>query len=213
MVTSGPFVFIDVETTGHDPLRRMGSSLALWHEIIDIGALIVDSCSFEVISTFSALVKPEYPERCLPGLINHYPRRAAAGEWDSAVSLAQMVDSFLRWCESAGKGNLVVPVGHNFFFDWNFLIVAFAWCGIQEDGWARCLHYTRVDTRSMAVQELWTPGTSYDPGAYSLRHNILAGVLGISPEPVPHRALNGARQSLAVFQKLAERKRGRIEIS
>lgn len=205
-----PFMFLDFETTGHDPLKREGDALVPWHEIIEIGALIADPMDFSVFGEFEQKVKPEHPERCLPDLINHYPKRAAAGEWDNSVTLAQGLALLFVWCKYSTPDGILVPGGHNFFFDWSFITVAFAQCDMDENVWRKYFHYTRFDTRSMAIQELWEPGTTYDPNLYSLRTDQLAGRLGIPPEPYPHLALNGARASFAVFKKLTELKRERL---
>lgn len=195
------FLFLDLETTGHDPVKRVDGNLVSWHEIIDIGAVMVNPASGEFVTTpFEVKVRPEHPERCLPNLINHYPARAADGEWKGAVSLAYALKMFFVWIEATPY--LPVLGGQNFFFDWSFLTVALTLCDIEEAEREKHFHYTRFDTRSMAMQELGEPWTSYDPAAYSLRNDQLANRLRISEEPVPHKALNGALQSYRVWRAL-----------
>ena len=201
-----PFLFVDLETTGHDPLRRVGDALVPWHEIIDIGAVLVVQSNLRMMSTFDTKVRPEHPERCIPDIINNYPQRAEAGEWKYATSLQSALEELLAWIRAHVPSGVVVPGGQNFTFDWSFLTVGFAWAGIPEDTWKTYLHYARLDTRSMAVQTLWDPGTPYDPGRYSLRTDALPRTIGIAPEPVPHIALNGARKAYEVFRRLQELK-------
>ena len=196
-------LFSDIETTGHDPLKRVGEHLVLWHEIIDIGALLVDQTDFSVFGTFSEKVIPEHPERCLPNLINHYPERAARGEWNNALSIEAALNKFLNFIE-AHADNAVVPGGQNWFFDWSFFSPAFAWCGIPENVWGKRIHYARFDTRSMAIQELLKPGERYNPDEFSLRNGRLLERLGIVPEPEVHEGINGARKAFEVFEKLRE---------
>jgi DNA polymerase III epsilon subunit-like protein len=201
-----PIFFTDLETTGHDPLKRVGESLVSWHEIIEIGALLADPVTLKELTSFTVKVRPQHPERCLPNLINDYPRRAAAGEWDDAVELSDAFESMFTWHGRHVTGQSV-PAGQNFSFDWLFYTVGFAECGIDESIWGRYLHYSRLDTRSMAVQALWEPGTPYNPNDYSLRNDALAMRLGIEPEPSVHEALNGARTALAVARALQHLKK------
>lgn len=207
--------FLDVETTGHDPLRLVNSRtkkklLTPWHEIIDIGCVFADERSLDVVGEFSKLIKPEHPERCITPIVNHYPERAKRGEWDNAVTLRQGVLDFLE-CIGGHKGEGVVfPLGHNFTFDWSFFSVAFALCGIEEKEWSKYLHYARGDTHAMALQELTKPDEAYNPNAFSLRSGKLQQALGLPPEPEPHLGLNGAYQAYYVFKALRELRAKRV---
>jgi len=198
--------FIDLETTGHDPLKLVTASrkqvLTFWHEIIDIGCVFAKSDTLEAIGEFETLVIPRHPERCIPDIINHFPERRAQGEWKDAIPLDEGIEKLFSACRLYGGGDVVVPGGQNWFFDWSFLTVAFALCGMDEKEWGTYLSYKRFDTASMAVEALRQPGTSLDMAAFSLRSGKLQETLGIEPEPIPHRALNGARQALEVFRKL-----------
>jgi DNA polymerase III epsilon subunit-like protein len=203
-----PFVFLDLETTGHEPVRRVGGLLVPWNEIIEVGAVAVEQGTFEESESFEAKVNPEHPERCIPDIINRYPERARDGDWDGAHGLGSTLRSFLDWCRGVSPHQPVFPIGQNPSFDWSFLTVAFVWCGIRESEWSRNLHYAHLDTRSMAVHALWQPGTPYVPSDFSLRTDALATNLRIPPEPLPHEALNGARKAAEVFRRLRERREG-----
>lgn len=196
--------FFDVETTGHDPLKLVENKLVMWHEIIEIGAIFADSETLDIRGEFGVIVKPEHPERCLPGLVNHYPERVLRGEWDKAISLDKAIKSLLVFC--GRLNNCSILTGHNLSFDWSFMSVALAYCDIMEEEWRKRFHYSRLDTRSMAVQELLLANEPYNPEAFSLRNDVLAEKLGIPKEPYPHEALNGARQSYLVYKKLRELK-------
>lgn len=202
MITRNPYplLFLDLETTGHDPLARIGDHLIPWHEVIDIGAVLVDQEGLEVVGEFQEKVRPIHPERCLPDLVNNYKERAAHGEWDGALALPDAIRQLLNFAKS--RGTVSIPGGQNFFFDWTFLTVALAWCGISEGEWRKYIHYTRFDTRSMAVQALLDPGQIYDPQEFSMRNNRLLLRLGIEPEAEVHEAINGARKAFEVFRKL-----------
>lgn len=205
--------FIDIETTGHDPLksvRLQNGDVALtpWHEIIDLGCVFVRSDTLEVVGEFQTLVIAEYPERCIPDIINHYPRRLERGEWEDALPLPDALRDFFSACQTYGRGREVVPGGQNWFFDWSFLSVAFAFCGIDEEGWRKYLHYKKFDTSSMAVQACREPGTPLDMAQFSSRSGKLQAMLGLEPEPMPHDALNGAKQAFEVFRALDALKKG-----
>lgn len=207
--------FLDLETTGHDPLKLVTlpgeeKTLKPWHEIIDIGCVFAQSDTLEQVGEFKILVKPEYPKRCIPNIINHYRERAERGEWQNAVNLDEAIRQLLDTCQTYGNEEIVCPGGQNWFFDWSFLFVAFTWCGIEEDEWKQYLGYKKFDTASMAMQELKNPGTSLNMSEFSLRSGKLQATLGIKPEPVPHRAINGARQALEVYRKLENLKRKRL---
>lgn len=207
---SSLLLFGDVETTGHDPLKLVNGELVPWHEIIDLVVLLVDPKTLRIEGTFETKIKPEHPERCLPNLVNNYLERAERGEWDAAPRLKPaMLDFFgflLNRLEARSPANMG---GQNFSFDWSFLSVAFALCGFEADWVSRYLHYSRFDTRSMAIQELREPGTPFGPGDYSIRNAMLAKRLGIEPEPPVHTAMNGALKSFEVFRRLEELKKKR----
>src|SRR3989344_905563 len=40
-VSINPLLFVDIETTGHDPLKLVNGQIVPWHEIIDFAALFV----------------------------------------------------------------------------------------------------------------------------------------------------------------------------
>lgn len=197
-----PLFFIDLETTGHDPIKRIDDKLVRWHEIIDIGGIMVDPNTLLISDTFERKVTPEHPERCLPNLVNNYPARAIKGEWDKALPIETAIDLFFKFIEQFNT--VCIPGGQNWFFDWSFLSVAFAWCKISEEKWRQHLHYTRFDTRSMAIQELLPADEAYNPDEFSLRNGHLLKQLGIKPEPKVHRAINGAMKAYEVYKKLRE---------
>jgi hypothetical protein len=203
--------FMDIETTGHDPLASVyiSDSLVLipWHEIIEFGCVFAEVPGFDIKGTYAARIIPEYPKRCLPDLINHYPERAAKGEWDHAISLKTLLQGFFHMCgKLSDEGKILIPGGQNWFFDWSFMQVAIAQNGITDAEWQKFMSYKKFDTGSMALQALWDPTTLLDMSQYSIRSGKLQQALGIEPEPIPHTALNGARQAYEVFKKLSELK-------
>ncbi|MCR4334053.1 MAG: hypothetical protein NUV60_03540 [Patescibacteria group bacterium] len=205
-----PFLFLDLETTGHDPLKRVDDTLIPWHEIIDMGWVLADSKTLQCIEEGEIKIRSEHPERCLPDLINHYPARAARGEWNTAVSLTDGLRMFLNFVTWYVAPGVAVLRGQNFFFDWNFLSTAFAWNNIsQEELQTKYFHYARLDNRSMAVQELLVPNEPFEPADYSMRNSHLLRTLNIEPEPAVHTAINGARKAYEVAVALDRVKRAR----
>ncbi len=203
-----PFLFLDIETTGHDPVKRIGNRLVAWHEIIDMGWVLAGSTDLSYIAEGEVKINPEHPGRCLLDLINHYPERAARGEWGNAVPLARGIEKLLEFVTQHVAPGVAVLRGQNFFFDWSFLSIAFAWSGIsQEELGSKYFHYSRLDNRSMAVQELLAPGTPYDPADFSMRSGRLFTELDIEPEPAVHTAINGARKAHEVAVALNKLKR------
>ena len=198
------WLFLDVETTGHDPLKRVGKRLVMWHEIIEIGAVAAESKSLQVLGRFETKVAPEHPERCLPNLINDYHARAKRGEWEKALSLSEALHAFFLFC-SACKVGPMAPIGQNFFFDWSFLSVALTQCRFDSEDLEKFFHYAKLDTRSMAIQKLMGT-TGYDPKEFSLRAGLVQKHLGIQPEPKPHTALNGAYQAYELYKALRAEK-------
>jgi len=208
--------FTDLETTGHDPLRKleyMGADFLIpWHEIIEIGCVVADADTLAVIGSFERKVMPTHPERCIPNIINHFPERLARGEWVDAFSLKEAMAAFLERLKLltrlSGKTSVTL-IGQNFTFDWAFLSVALAKCGIDESEWSKAFHYSRKDTSSMALQEVLRGEMPYDPKEYSLRGGILQKKLGILPEPEPHTALAGAHLAHHTYLRLRELRNSR----
>ena len=202
------FVFTDLETTGHEPLRQVDGTLVQWHEIIEIGVVRINPATLKVTGTFEQKIKPSHPERCVgePAKVTKYHERADGGEWNSAVSLKQGMDNLFAFLREEP-----IPIlgNQNYFFDDRFLMVALVLAGYTEDDWKNVIHYSRFDTRSMAIQELWMPGTPFNPNDWSARNKDLVKKLGVKPEPDVHGALNGARQACEIFCALEKIKRQR----
>ena len=210
--------FLDLETLGHLSLRRVQIGEETWclypnHEIIEKGAVVADPVTREIVSggEFEIKISPTGVGETLMDpeteKITHYLARKRAGEWAKAVSLQEGMRKLLEFSAQFGK---LVLGNQNFFFDWSFMIVARAVCGITEAQWGKYFHYGMFDTRSMAIQELWVPGMPFNPSDYSVRQDLLCQTLGIPPEPVPHTALNGAKTAFMVWKKLTELKEKRL---
>ena len=100
LLTEGPFVTVDIETTGCRP----GTS-----SIIELGAARIEHGA--VVDTFSMLVRPTEP---IPAAIERL-----TGISDAMVAHAPSVDEVVRAFSSFAAG--AVLVAHNHRFDLGFL--------------------------------------------------------------------------------------------
>lgn len=164
-------LFTDYETTGLDPNV---------HEIIEMGSVLCDADTLEIISEFSEKVRPLRPELASPMAlaVNGYNELG----WANADSLLEVL---VRWEHIA---NQAVFVASPVTFDYGFYQAA-----LEKTGRKSNMNYHRLDVGSMAFP-LIQP--------YQLSLEKLCLVLGIQPEPAPHRAINGAMREYLVVKTL-----------
>lgn len=170
-----PIAICDFETTGLDP--RI-------HEIIEIGMLVVDQKTFEVIDQMDVRVKPEHLETASPRAmqVNGYNPKDWKDAWDLKVSM--------KILSSKAKG--AIFCGQNVTFDWGF-----ADEGFHKTGIVNLMDYHRIDIFTMSWM-LLKDKIQY----YNLKS--VSEYLGVEPEPEPHCAFNGAVNAFQVLQKLIE---------
>jgi len=168
-----PFAVVDIETSGDDELK---------HEILEIGLLVVRQKGFEVIDSGSWLIKPHHIENSIPAALskngyNDY-------DWQDAKELSEIMPIFSQKTQNA------IFTSFNVSFDWPFIKNAFRITGAPN-----LMDYHRLDILTLA----WAMG-----GDSLERFNLKAvsEFFGISPEPDPHRAINGAEAALNVLRKL-----------
>lgn len=166
---------VDVETTGLDPEL---------HEIIEIGMVVFDSKTFEIINTVEVKVKPERPEDGAPEAykVNGYNEE----EWAEAGTLEQAM-GILR---AAGSGS--VFCAQNMIFDWEFLKAAAVKTGIPLP-----FMRMRLDLVSIAYAR-----HHRDISKFNLK--ALCEFLGVEPEPDMHRALAGAMAEYHCFRRMLQ---------
>lgn len=171
-----PLAITDYETTGLDPDV---------HEIIEIGLVVIDQSTLKTISELNLKVRPEHIETATPKAleINGY----AEEDWRGACSLYEAMQ---QYASHVGDAMLLA---HNMGFEWSFTRAAFKITGIADP-----MDYHRSDTFTNALESLRYSGLE--------KFNLVkvAEFLGIEPEPMPHRAINGARQAVDVYRKLRE---------
>ncbi|MEK7600679.1 MAG: 3'-5' exonuclease [Patescibacteria group bacterium] len=169
-----PFAITDVETTGLD-VRR--------HEIIEIGLVVVDQKTFQVIDELDLKVQPAHIETAEPGAlkVNGY----VPEQWTAAVPLAEAMKQY------SAKTRDAIFCAWNITFDWQFIEEAFRSTGVRDS-----LDYRRIDIPSIAWEKMRHKQIA------KFRLSGFAEELGIPPEPEVHRAINGARLATDVFRKL-----------
>lgn len=164
----------DIETTGLDFKT---------HEIVEIGLLVVDQSSFEIVDSLDVKVRPEHigtaSESALT--LNGYNEF----DWKDSISLNDAMSLY-----SLKTANAIF-CAHNVTFDWSFIMEAFRVTGVENK-----LDYHRLDLYTMAWLILRNSGLE------RFKLNKIASFLEIEEEPVPHRAIKGARTACEVLKRL-----------
>ncbi|MDQ5890043.1 MAG: polymerase subunit epsilon [Patescibacteria group bacterium] len=176
--------FVDVETTGFDPIKN---------EIIELGAIIVRQVpgengrgpKLEIIHELEYKVKPRRLETADPQAlrINGYNE----GDWLFAADLEQVMKDFAE--KTAGA----TFVAHNMAFDLRFIDQAFVESGVENK-----MHYGKLDTISIAFARLY-----HHEKAQAFSLGALSELLGITNSKA-HTALADARATMEVYKKLLE---------
>jgi len=172
-----PLAITDVETTGLD---------FKIHEIIELGLLVVNQKTLEVVDEFETKIKPANIETAEPKALqlNGYNEQ----DWVNALDLGYVMGVYSK------KTREAIFLAHNVTFDWSFIFEAF-----RKTNAANLMDYHRVDLFTCA----WAKASRL-PGLKKFNLDELCKYFGIPPEPVPHRAINGVRNELKVLKKLLE---------
>lgn len=169
-----PIAFTDVETSGLDFVK---------HEILEIGLVLVDQKTGEITDTLNIKVRPEHIETANPEAlkVNGY----SEADWQDAVSI---VEAIVLYGEKAKDA---IFCSHNVTFDWSFIAEAFKKAGLKSP-----LDYHRLDLFTL----IWAKAKDSNIESFSL--SKVARFLGLPEEPLPHRAINGARTAHEIFKTL-----------
>ncbi len=175
-----PIAMTDVETTGLD-VRR--------HEIIEIGLVVVDQKTFEVLDTLDVKVIPSHIETASPqsSLVTGY----RPDHWEGAVSLKEAMTQY------AAKTRGALFASWNITFDWQFVEEAFRLTGVRDG-----TDYHRLDVPSIAWMFF------RDRGLETFRLEKVCEFFGIPPEPSPHRGINGAMKAYEVLRRIVNMEKG-----
>src|SRR3989344_7910336 len=169
-----PIAMTDLETSG---------SIFGVHEILEIGLVVFDQKTFEILDTLDVKVRPEHIENAVPVALERNGYKPE--NWKEAVSLAEAMKIY------GAKTKGAMFCAYNATFDWGFINNAFYTTGTKDE-----MDYHRLDLLSIA----WERGMK-EKDKWSLK--TACEMFGVSPEPDPHTALNGAMTAYELFKKLA----------
>lgn len=161
-------IIIDLETTGLDPFK---------HEIIEIGAIDVDTGETFEVKVHPIRIKEAEPEAMR---VNGFDAEEWANEAFMLTNALYLLNQFV------GNGRPAV-MGYNVSFDRAFLERAYV-----ESHMKYPFHYLHLDLMTLA----W----------YRFRKTLslknVCEALDIEPEANVHRALAGAKCAYEVYKKL-----------
>lgn len=169
--------FIDIETTGTDPLK---------HEIVELACLLAkrnEDGSYTELETFECKVKPEHIETADKEAlrINGYDEST----WLFAHTQQEALKLVSEKCDGC------VMVAQNVSFDYSFLAVAFSKYGVKDP-----FFYAKLDTIPMAYLRF-----RKDPDMTSFTLRSLAEKYGIKNEKA-HTAMADIRATFEIFKKI-----------
>ena len=170
-----PIAITDIETTGTDP--RV-------HEIIEIGLVLVDQPTLNVISTYEVKIKPEHLELAQPRALEVNGYKEA--DWRGALTLKAALESYAALTHEAAF------LAHSVTFDWPFMEE-----GFRKTGVTQTMDRHRLCNMTLA----W--GLLRQKGLVHVNQKEVAQFLGIEPEPDVHRAINGAMLAYRILRKLS----------
>lgn len=189
-----PLVVIDVETSGLDPAR---------HGIIEIGAVLLDGETLEVINDLDAEVRLAFwLEWDAEAEAVHGTTRTQA-EDPARLDEAETLACLFEWLDAYRGGKRLVMAGMNPGFDLGFLrAVAERTSPELATGLRERISHRTLDLHTLA----WRAAREHDPEVDlgSLNTDAIYALLGLDPEAKPHRALEGAlREAEALALLLA----------
>ena len=192
-----PLGINDLETTGLNSRHC---------EILEIGLVLIERESLEVITTFESKVKPTFQRIIEPEdekafdfrilkkgekvafrkalEINGYNEE----EWRHAPPLKEAIEGYVDATDGAVFG------AQNNAFDWGFVDVA-----CEEAGVRHRMPYQRLDlfTRNSILL------VQYGVRLPKYSQDDVAMYFNLDPEPMPHRAMQGARLAHEVYKRVS----------
>ena len=169
-----PIAITDVETTGLDFAIQ---------EIVEIGLVVINQQTLEILDTLDIKVKPEHIETAdeFALKLNGYNET----DWKNAITLKEAMSIYGEKTKDA------IFCAHNVTFDWSFISKAFKETGIKDE-----MDHHRIDLFTM----IWMKFRTSSFEKFSL--NEAAKRLGVPEEPMPHRAINGTMTAYEIYKKL-----------
>jgi len=167
----------DLETSGDIPFL---------HEILEIGLIVFDTDTFEIVDTYTEKVKPLHIETAVPEAISY--NGWSKEKWTDAKDLKEVMRIY------GEKTKNTVFCAYNVSFDWSFIVEAFRKVNIPNPMSTQENH-DRLDLLSIA----WLKGLK-NTSSFSLKNACMH--FGVDPEPDPHTALAGTETAYRLFRKL-----------
>lgn len=150
------------------------------HEVIEIAVLVVDQQSLKVRDQYQARVRPAHIRTGAKRALQMVGYSPAA--WRTAVDLETALAVYSQKAKDA------VFVSYNAYLAYSFLDAGFKATSIEDP-----TDHHRLDIFSLAWLRL-------GPGPANL--DSICRRLNIVPEPLPHRAMDGAVKQLEVLRAL-----------
>lgn len=193
----GRVVVVDLETSGLIP----GT-----HSILEIGAVPLDP---HRDTAFQRDVRREWWHEWDPKAAEvHGLAKETAMCHRTRVTESVAVEDFLDWLDDvvvAGIQGRAVLAGMNPRFDRDFLhnVAVRSDMGARFDG---LVSHRTIDLHTLAVAAYWR-NIGNDPAGFprgldSVHTDRIYGLLGMAPEPRPHRAIEGATREAAAIRSL-----------
>ena len=174
------------------------------HEIVEIGLIVVDQSRLMesiadprsrkagsgkdplVIDEWNAKVKPRHIKTAAASAIKFCGYNKL--DWVNAMNLKEAMEIYSKKTKNA------IFLAQNSFFDWAFISEAFKDTGVEDH-----TDYHRVDLFSIG----WSKSKELK-GIKSYSLSDMCKYFDIDKEPMPHRAVNGARKAYEILKKLME---------
>lgn len=152
------------------------------HEILEIGLVVFDQKTFEIVDKYEVKIKPHNINNAVPAALerNGYNEK----DWQNAVELEEGLKIY------AEKTKDCIFCAYNATFDWGFVNDAFRRTGVKNE-----MDYHRLDLLTLA----WERGLKNEK-SWSLK--TACGLFGVPPEPDVHGALNGAMTAYELYKKI-----------
>ena len=191
-------LFLDTETAGLNPDLN---------GILSVGAVTLDGKEFygECRKYAQQQIEPAALK------VNGFAKEEIIDKDMEKDSAHEMVRKLVEWAKGvlppapvADPGKLPPPIGYivgqNPRFDYDMLQSPWYWKFTKEGGGPFPLAHRQIDLHSLACVAFLKEGREIPSTGIGSKE--IPDYLGLSPEPVPHRALEGAKYHRAMFLAL-----------
>ncbi len=156
------------------------------HEILEVGLVVFDPLTFEIVDKWQSKTKPERIETAKQAALDY--NGYSEEKWMDAVSLKEAMKIY------GEKTSDCLFCSYNVSFDWGFINEAFFRFGVTNP-MSTFENHDRLDLLSIA----WDRGLK-NQESFSLK--TACKLFDVPPEPDPHSAINGAMTAYELFKEL-----------